>query len=169
GAFSSLRSFKAPGEVTATPVIYGGRLYVGAQNGQKGQLLVLDASTLKKIYHADVDGYPQSAVTVCNAYYKDSGKVYVYATLNNNVGNVVVLEDSAGQKSGKATVLYKPGENKRQYCVSPISVGSDGTLFYKNDSGYIFAVEKSDHFNVINEFLIKMVTLYESILKALGF
>lgn len=169
GAFSSLRSFKAPGEVTATPVIYAGRLYVGAQNGQKGQLLVLDASTLKKIYHADVDGYPQSAVTVCNAYYKDSGKIYVYATLNNNVGSVVVLEDSVGQKSGKATVLYKPGENKRQYCVSPISVASDGTLFYKNDSGYIFAVEKSDHFNVINEFLIKMVTLYESIMKTLGF
>ncbi|MGN1444433.1 MAG: PQQ-binding-like beta-propeller repeat protein [Acutalibacteraceae bacterium] len=169
GAFSSLRSFKAPGEVTATPVIYAGRLYVGAQNGQKGQLLVLDASTLKKIYHADVDGYPQSTVTVCDAYYKDTGKVYVYATLNNNVGSVVVLEDSAGQKSGNAAVLYKPGENKRQYCISPISVGSDGTLYYKNDSGYIFAVEKSDHFNVINEFLIKMVSLYESIIKALGF
>ena len=169
GALSSLRSFKAPGEVTATPVIYAGRLYVGAQNGQKGQLLVLDASTLKKIYHADVDGYPQSAVAVCDYYYKDSGKIYIYATLNNKDGSVVVLEDSKGQTSGKATVLYKPGENKRQYCISPISVGSDGTLFYKNDSGYIFAVEKSDHFNVITGFLIKVMELYERIVKLLGF
>lgn len=169
GALSSLRSYKAPGEVTATPVIYGGRLYVGAQNGQKGQILVLDASTLKKIYHADVDGYPQSAVAVCDYYYQDSGKLYIYATLNNKEGSVVVLEDSAGQTSANVSVLYKPGENKRQYCVSTISVGSDGTLFFKNDSGYIFAVEKSEHFSVINEFLIKMVALYERIIKILGF
>ena len=169
GALSSLRSFKAPGEVTSTPVIYENRLYVGAQNGQKGQLIVLDASTLKKIYHADVDGYPQSAVTVSDYYFKDSGKIYVYATLNTKTGEVVMLEDSVGQKSGKAVNLYKPGENKRQYSISPISVGSDGTLFFKNDSGYIFAVERSDHFSVISDVLIKIVSIYEKFIKALGF
>lgn len=169
GEFSYLRSFKAPGEVTSTPVIYENRLYVGAQNGQKGQLIVLDASNLKEIYHADVDGYPQSAVTVSDYYFKDSGKIYVYASLNNKNGDIVVLEDSVGQKSGTAANLYKPGENKRQYCISPISVGSDGTLFFKNDSGYIFAVETSGHFDVITNVLIKIVEIYEKIIKALGF
>ena len=106
---------------------------------------------------------------MCDYYYKDSGKIYIYATLNNKDGSVVVLEDSKGQTSGKATVLYKPGENKRQYCISPISVGSDGTLFFKNDSGYIFAVEKSEHFSVITGFLIKVMELYERIVKLLGF
>lgn len=169
GKFSSLKYFKAPGEVTATPVIYAGRLYVGAQNGQKGQLIVLDAARMKEIYHADVDGYPQAAVTISDAYYKESKKLYIYASLNNKNGDIVVLEDSAGQKSGKATVLYKPGENKRQYSISPISVGSDGTLYFKNDSGYIFAVEKSDHFSVITDFLIKAMALYEKLIRLLGF
>ena len=150
-------------------MIYENRLYVGAQNGQKGQLIVLDASTLKKIYHANVDGYPQSAVTVSDYYFKDSGKIYVYATLNTKTGEVVMLEDSVGQKSGKAVNLYKPGENKRQYSISPISVGSDGTLFFKNDSGYIFAVERSYHFSVISDVLIKIVSIYEKFIKALGF
>ncbi|MGN1195425.1 MAG: PQQ-binding-like beta-propeller repeat protein, partial [Acutalibacteraceae bacterium] len=36
GAFASLKSYKAAGEVTSTPVIYESRLYIGAQNGQKG-------------------------------------------------------------------------------------------------------------------------------------
>ena len=169
GKFTYLKYFKAPGEVTATPVVYAGRVYVGAQNGQKGQLLVLNASNMQEIYHADVDGYPQSTVAVSDYYFKENGKIYVYAALNNKKGNIVVLEDSAGQTSGKATVLYTPGENKRQYCISPISVASDGTLFFKNDSGYIFAVEKSDHFDIINDFLLKIVALYEKLIKALGF
>ena len=144
GKLSSLKTYTASGAVTATPVIYNGRLYAGCQNGASGKFIVLDAETMKEIYSCDMQGYPQASMLVSTAYEEATGKVYIYSTYNAKPGGITVFEDSKGQKSAIKTDLFTPESDMQQYCISTISVGADGTLYYKNDSGNIFAVgEKS--------------------------
>ena len=144
GKLSSLKSYKTVGAVTATPVIYGGRLYVGCQNGSAGKFIVLDAKTMKEIYTADMQGYPQASVLVSTGYEEASGKVYIYSTYNAKPGGITVFEDSQGQTAAVKTELFTPDTDMQQYCISTISVGEDGTLYYKNDSGNIFALKKEN-------------------------
>lgn len=52
-----------------------------------------------------------------------------------------MLADEPGQTSGKAEELFRPGSDQQQYCISTICADRDGTLYYKNDSNYLMAVE----------------------------
>lgn len=140
GEFSSLKTYKAYGAVTATPVIYSGRVYVGCQNGSGGKFLVLDAITMSEIYSCDTLGYPQASAMVSTAYEQTSGKIYIYLTYNALPGGITVFEDSRGQTNSKKTELFTPDDDMSQYCISTVTAGSDGTIYYKNDSGYIFAL-----------------------------
>ena len=121
-------------------VVYNGRLYVGCQNSTAGKFIVLDAKTMKEIYTADMQGYPQASMLASTAYEEATGKIYIYSTYNAKPGGITVFEDSQGQTTAVKTELFTPSEDMQQYCISTISVGSDGTLYYKNDSGNIFAL-----------------------------
>jgi hypothetical protein len=144
GKLGSLKTYTAPGAVTATPVVYNGRLYVGCQNGSAGKFIVLDAKTMKEIYTADMQGYPQASMLISTGYEQTSGKIYIYSTYNAKPGGITVFEDSQGQTTAVKTELFTPSEDMQQYCISTISVGSDGTLYYKNDSGNIFAIGEKE-------------------------
>lgn len=142
GALSSLKTYTASGAVTATPVVYNGRLYVGCQNGTSGKFVVLNASTMKEIYSCDMLGYPQATVLLSTGYEETNGKVYIYSTYNSKPGGITVFEDCEGQTAAKKTELFTPSDSMSEYCISTISAGEDGTLYYKNDSGNIFALTK---------------------------
>lgn len=130
---------------TSKPVIYNNRLYVGVQGSGfgKGYLKVIDASTLKLIYSAQTKGYPQNSVLVSDAYVAENGTVYVYTTYNANPGGITVFMDKAGQTSAVSSELFVPEGDKANYCISTIVSAEDGTLYYKNDSGYIFALSNT--------------------------
>ena len=162
GKLGSLKAYKALGAVTATPVIYNGRLYVGCQSAGKGEFLVLDAVSLEKIYSCEMNGYPQASVLVSTAYEKETGNVYIYTTCNSKEGGITVFEDSANSTSAVKTQLFLPDENMQEYCISTISVSGDGTLYYKNDSGYIFALGKDEkgsvsYFEAFISFVIRLM------------
>ncbi len=140
GKLNSLKSYKASGAVTATPVVYGGRLYTGCQNGSAGKFIVLDARTMKEIYTCDMNGYPQATMLISTARKKETGKIYIHSTYNAKPGGMTVFEDSKGQTSAIKSELFVPESDKQQYCISTISASIDGTLYYKNDSGSIFAL-----------------------------
>lgn len=140
GVLSSLKAYKAEGAVTATPVVYNNRLYIGYQSEKSGKFAVLDANTMKEIYSCEMLGYPQNTMLVSIGYEAMTSKVYIYSTYNNRPGGITVFEDSEGQTKPQKTELFKPDDSQSQYCISTVSVGADGTLYYKNDSGYIFAV-----------------------------
>ena len=163
GALSSKKSLALCGAATAAPVIHKGRLYVGASDGTGGgRFYVVNASLMKKIYSFTVGGYPQASPLVSTAYESD-GKIYVYFTVNAKPGAIYYFEDSKGAKSASASVLYAPSEQYSQFCLSRIAAGDDGTLYYKNDSGAIFAVgAKSGNFitgfiNNILAFILKIL------------
>lgn len=142
GKLCSLKTYTASGAVTATPVIYGGRLYSGCQNGSAGKFLVLDAKTMKEIYACGMQGYPQASMLVSTGYEFTSEKVYIYSTYNAKPGGITAFEDSQGQTTAIKSELFIPEADTQQYCISTISAGEDGTLYYKNDSGNIFALRE---------------------------
>ncbi len=141
---NSLKRLSLGGASTSTPVIYNGRIYVGVQgkSAKEGSIKVIDANKLSVIYSAPANGYPQNSMLLSDAYFKDTGKVYIYTTYNAPPGGITVYTDSANQTKAEKTELFTPDSGKANYSVSSIVCDENGTLFYKNDSGYIFAVGK---------------------------
>lgn len=149
---ASIKSIQIGSMSTSTPVIYKGRLYVGCSgkgydwDGDSGSgIAVVDVSggKLDIIYKASTPGYPQAGALVSTAFEAATGKVYVYTTYNNNPGGIYIIEDSAGQTEPSANNgnLYVPEKAYQQYCISTICADSEGTLYYKNDSGALIAVK----------------------------
>lgn len=150
---ASIKSIQIGSMSTSTPVIHKGRLYVGCSgkgydwDGDSGSgIAVVDVSggKLDIIYKASTPGYPQAGPLVSTAFENSTGKVYVYTTYNNNPGGIYIIEDSAGQTEPSANNgnLYVP-ETYQNFCISTICADSEGTLYYKNDSGALIAVKST--------------------------
>lgn len=131
---------------TSTPLVYNNRVYVGAVNSEnKGIIGVLDAISLQPIYNAELPANVQSSGLLTTAYSGgDDEKVYVYFTYNKTPGGIVVLEDFEDNTTPIVSELYVPIKEQQNYCISSIIADSNGTLYYKNDSGYMFAIEKKE-------------------------
>ncbi len=172
---SSVRKLDLGGASTSTPSVHNGRIYVGVQGEGfgKGYLKVVDAVNLKEIYSVTTRGYVQNEVTVS---VQDKEKTYVYASYNSAPGGICLITDCKVQTSAEVKDLFVPEEGQRNYCISPISVSSDGTLFYKNDSGYIFAVENGDveqtsekgFFEILSRIFNAIISFFKSILSFTG-
>lgn len=171
GKLGSLKAYTASGSVTATPVIYGGRLYAGCQKAATGEFVVLDANTMEDIYSCDMHGYPQASMLLSTGHEAETGKVYVYSTYNTKPGGITVFEDSAGQTQAVKTELFTPSDDMSQYCISTVSASENGTLYYKNDSGNIFALKEAQESGInsllqriiekIKAFIIKIFALLQ--------
>lgn len=136
GSFGEVSSGKLSGASTSTPVVYGGKIYIGVQSGGfSGSLNILDAQTLETVRTVSMRGYPQSSVLVSPS----GGAVNVYSTYNSAPGGIAVVADALNENS-KAEELFVPAEDAQNYCISTICVTDDGTMIYKNDSGTVFAV-----------------------------
>lgn len=148
------------GMSTSTPVIANGRAYIGVSG--KGQfteysghsITVIDLSGLSIAYTAQTQGYPQTSGLLTTGY---DNYNYVYFLDNYTPGKLRVLRDKAGQKEvnyttiervgeGKneqtyttAYALFTPAESQAQYCICSPIVDENGTLYFKNDSGYLMA------------------------------
>ena len=158
GALSELGKVTFGSSSTSTPVLVNGKIVVGGASTESfagdyqnkytyyyGQLAVIDAETLAVDYSiCKADGSyirqgtsgggdvkSQPVVSVQN------GETYVYFTSNNNPGGIYRYR--IGDE--EAELLYTPAAGDQQYCMASISVGSDGSLYYVNDSGKLFAVK----------------------------
>ena len=158
GALSELGKVAFGSSSTSTPVLANGKIVVGGASTESfmggyqnkytyhyGQLAVIDAETLAVDYSiCKADGSyirqgasgggdvkSQPVVSVQN------GETYVYFTSNNNPGGIYRYR----MGDDEAELLYTPAAGDQQYCMASISVGSDGSLYYVNDSGKLFAVK----------------------------
>lgn len=158
GRLSELGKVTFGGSSTSTPVLVNGKIIVGGtsidsfkggyQNRYTyhyGLLATIDAETLAVDYSiCKADGNyirqgtsgggdvkSQPVVSVQN------GETYVYFTSNNNPGGIYRYRIG----DAEAELLYTPAAEDQQYCMTSISVGSDGSLYYVNDSGKLFAVK----------------------------
>lgn len=158
GTFGAVAGYNLGGAATSTPVVYKNRIYVGvcgtggqynADGGHHFDVLKESASGLSLAYKVSIPGYPQAAPILSTAYEnqdfdgdgKADGRVYLYFTYNAYPGGIYMLTDTPGQTSGKAEELFRPVSKQQEYCISPLCVDKDGTIYYKNDSCYLMALE----------------------------
>ena len=150
---------------TAAPVVYGNKIYMGV-SGSGGQFdpdaghgfrVIDNSGSLSQdsiLYNIPIPGYPQAAALASTAYVnedydndgKADGRVYLYFTYNARPGGIYYCYDTADQresKEGQSGELFVPAEAQQQYCISTICSDNEGTLYYKNDSCYLMAVEKN--------------------------
>lgn len=130
---------------TSTPTIYHGRIYVCSYDGQHGTVSVIDASTMTRIYSAGSTDCRdiKSSPLVSTGYVSDekNGGVYVYFTQNAVPGGIYFIKDEETSVSADIQTLFLP-ETGKQFCLTSIAADADGTLYYSNDSGTLFAIEK---------------------------
>ena len=154
------KQLKLGGMSTSTPVVYNGRAYIGV-SGQ-GQftpysghnITVVNLSNMSVAYRATTQGYPQTSGLLTTAYEKSgNGYVYVYFFDNYTPGKLRVLRDKAGQTTAEYTSdeyaektkyttayeLFTPVAPQMQYALCSPIVDENGTLYFKNDSGYLMA------------------------------
>lgn len=158
GTLSELGKVTFGGSSTSTPVLANGKIVVGGSSTESfmggyqnkytyhyGQLAVIDAETLSVDYSickADGNYIRQGAsgggdVKSQPVVSVQNGETYVYFTSNNNPGGIYRYRIG----DDEAELLYTPVAGDQQYCMASISVGSDGSLYYVNDSGKLFAVK----------------------------
>lgn len=165
GRLHSLQSVRTAGEMTATPVSYGNKLYAVSSDNGKGRFYIFDKNSLKELYSAQLPAYPQADMLISNAYEKFNGNIYIYFTVNSSSGSLMLVQDSKDSESPVIKEIFRPENEYAQYCISPVTADSAGTLYFKNDSGYIFALEEhiptlslDYRFQRIADIIIKLLT-----------
>ena len=136
---------------TSTPAIYNGRLYIGMAGGSVGQfpdagILVVNiepaTGTMTPAYIVPTDGNPQSSGCLSTAYTESAGYNYVYFTTNTGQGPIYMVKDKPGmtEPDPESGLFWKP--DTPQFCIASIIADSEGTLYYKNDSATMWAIEE---------------------------
>lgn len=136
----------ATGYSATTPEVYNGKVYVSGTKGNPfddpGYMAVVDVNSkdYKVNYTVELPGYSQAEPTVVT---NGADSVRVYFTVNNNPGAVYAINDSKGATASELETIYEPSADaKNSGCQSPVIIDTDGTIYYMNDSKYIFAVGK---------------------------
>ncbi len=144
GNLSKASSVNFAAKSTSTATLFEGNLFVGGLTANwKGSLSVIDAATMQVKSTVELPFYVQSAPLVAKAA---DGKTYAYFTCNG------VETDSKGKytsgggawvyclETNTATKLFDATGEMAEYCNKSITMGSDGTLYWTNDSGTLFAL-----------------------------
>jgi outer membrane protein assembly factor BamB len=136
GTFGGGSSVLFAAESTSTPAVADGKAYVGGSAADySGVLAVIDLASMQVTHIAQTAAPVQSSPLVSVGY---GAQRYVYFTANAAPGGVYVLNASAAVPA--VQTLFTPEEADRNYCLASVISGGDGTLYYTNDSGKLFAV-----------------------------
>ena len=153
GEVSDIKKTDIGTESTSTPVVYKDRVYFGmGANFTTGYLAVADADTLEILFTEKMNGYPQGSVLLSDAYEKDTGYIYLYLTYNNFPGGISIIRTKADCKTAadvQIDELYNAA-GYAEHCISSIICSENGTLYYKNDSGSVFAIGMPTYENVVD-------------------
>ena len=132
---------------TSTPTIVGGKAYIGgstgSKGGYKGVLDVVDLADMRLISQvtASADGAALPAdVKSCPLVSTQGGTTRVYFTCNNTPGGLFAWVEGCDT----AHTLFSPEGEQANYCMSNVVSGEDGSLYYVNDSGYLFKLVADD-------------------------
>ena len=149
---------------TSTPVVHNGRAYVGVSGSSQftaysgHNITVIDLTSMNIAYRVETKGYPQTSGLLTTAYESVDGYTYVYFIDNFTPGVLRVLKDKPGQtepvltekevyvedgvdkQKMTAPVLFEPAGHQAQYAICSPIADQYGTLYFKNDSGYLMAL-----------------------------
>ncbi len=136
GSFGDVTTCKLAGYSTSTPTVYDGSVYIGMYDESTGNGFIgaFDAQTLTAGCVIRTPGFPQRELLISSAF----DDPVIYSTYNKGPGGLIAVTYSGDKMSLEN--LYVPPEGKRSYCISSICADENGDLYYKNDSGSVFAL-----------------------------
>ncbi len=119
-------------ETNASPVVASGKVYITGGDFKNGGFLAVYDKDLKLLAKEKTE-FMLNTPTVTTAY----DDTYVYFTENGPEGNLYMAKVTANNKI-TLKKIYTP--KHIQYSMSKVIISSDGTIYYTNDAGYLFAI-----------------------------
>lgn len=158
GKLSGLTAVNNHAQSTSTPVVYDGKVYYAtgsgiSSSGSSGNFVVADADSLELLYGVGLLGYPQCSMLLSTAY-EDEGYLYFYSTYNSKPGGISLIKvkkDGSGTAEDAELIEVYDAKGFEEYCITSIICDKNGNLYYKNDSGNVFAVGTPSYGQVIRQ------------------
>lgn len=134
GTLGTPRYYSLGSASTNTPVIENGNIYVG---NDAGDIMAFSLEGMKKLWTVKAPGQVKGEMLLST---EGGNGLCLYATYNAKPGGVFYIKLSgSGSKVSESGNLFTPPH--KQYCISPLTADENGIIYYKNDSGYIFALK----------------------------
>lgn len=143
GSLSELNAASFASKSTSTATLFQGNLFVGGGAADyTGTLSVVDAATMQIKHSVSLPFEVKSAPLVAKAA---DGNTYAYFTCNGAEGNWPDYTSGGGAwvyclETNTATKLFDATGSMANWCTKSIVMGADGTLYWTNDSGTLFAL-----------------------------
>lgn len=151
GQLGTPEALKLDGMVTGTPVVCSDTVFVTCsgqtqfQSPGKIYAIKADAETMSVYDRAATTGYIQSSLLVSDAYKAGEGKLYIYGSCNEENGTINFFKYDVANHTfdtGVTKELYTPTGAEKQYNLCSLICDARGTLYFKNDSGYLTALAR---------------------------
>lgn len=147
GELSELQSIKIANQATGTPVVFEDTVYVCAGSGVvsgsggSGSFVYVNADDIQNspMISVSLPAYPQCSPILSTCDYEMDGILYFYLTCNGKPGGITLVTVDCVSDNVEVTEIFD-AKGYEQYCITSPICDKDGTIYYKNDSGYIFAV-----------------------------
>ena len=128
GTFGTHTSLSFTSSSVSTPtIVHNHTAWVGGMDG----IVAIDTR------HMEIRATITTRAPVQSSPLFNLGTSLIYFTVNDTPGALYM-------SSGQIFTLFTPAEPYQNFCIASPIAGSDGTLFYTNDSGQLFAVERID-------------------------
>lgn len=143
GSLSELGTASFASKSTSTATLFQGNLFVGGCAADyTGTLSIVDAATMQVKHSVSLPFEVKSAPLVAKAA---DGNTYAYFTCNGVDDNRQDHTSGGGAwvyclETNTATKLFDATGSMANYCTKSITMGADGTLYWTNDSGTLFAL-----------------------------
>lgn len=143
GSLSESNATLFASKSTSTATLFQGNLFVGGCAADyTGTLSVIDAATMQVKHSTSLPFEVKSAPLVAKAA---DGNTYAYFTCNGVDDNRQDHTSGGGAwvyclETNTATKLFDATGSMANYCTKSITMGADGTLYWTNDSGTLFAL-----------------------------
>lgn len=143
GSLSELGTASFASKSTSTATLFQGNLFVGGCAADyTGTLSVIDAATMQVKHSTSLPFEVKSAPLVAKAA---DGNTYAYFTCNGAEGTWPNYTSGGGAwvyclETNTATKLFDATGDMANWCTKSIVMGPDGTLYWTNDSGTLFAL-----------------------------
>lgn len=169
---SSVMKTNIGNDITSSPVVFGGRLYIGGGGISSGSgFTVMDSETLEIIYQID-EIKTQASPIISTAYATEENgyEVKMYVTDYGGYASggytptsscVYMITDRQGQTEPEYEIIGLPSQ--LQYCSQSVAIGADGSLYFYNDGGkmYCFGHKDSADGEFTAEDMINAIALFD--------
>lgn len=143
GSLSESNATSFASKSTSTATLFQGNLFVGGCAADyTGTLSIIDAATMQVKHSVSLPFEVKSAPLVAKAA---DGNTYAYFTCNGAEGNWPDYTSGGGAwvycpETNTTTKLFDATGSMANWCTKSITMGTDGTLYWTNDSGTLFAL-----------------------------